>query len=209
MFEHYLTIAKPWLEHYGYFALFGGVFVEGFGLPAPGETLIIAAALLAGQGDMQLAAVLLTAWLAAVLGDNLGYLLGRWGGRRLFLKIGVKEDHLARVEGFFKRYGGGLVVAARFFEILRQLNGVVAGSMRMPWWRFVTFNALGAALWVGFWGGGVFLLGKHFEQVESVLRSLAPYVIGLGLMALAALGWYLLASGRGRAGTQHSTEDKS
>ncbi|MEZ5452478.1 MAG: DedA family protein [Thiothrix sp.] len=201
MLEHYLTIAKPWLEQYGYFALFGGVFVEGFGLPAPGETLIIAAALLAGQGDLNPVVVLLTAWLAAVLGDNLGYLLGRWGGHRLFLKVGVKPDHLAHVEHFFKRYGGGVVVAARFFEILRQLNGVVAGSMQMPWWRFVTFNALGAALWVGFWGGGVWLLGKHFEQVENALRSFAPYVIALGLVALAALGWYLLA-GRGKANVQ-------
>ena len=144
MIEHYLAVAKPWLEQYGYLALFGGVFVEGFGMPAPGETLIIGASLLAGQGDMQLAAVMLTAWFAAVLGDNLGYLMGRWGGRRLFLKIGVKADHLAHVERFFTRFGGGVVVAARFFEVLRQLNGVVAGSMRMPWWRFVAFNALGA-----------------------------------------------------------------
>lgn len=200
MLEHYLTIAKPWLEQYGYFALFGGVFVEGFGIPAPGETLIIASALLAGQGDMQLPAVLFIAWLAAVLGDNLGYLLGRWGGHRLLLKVGVKPDHLRHVEHFFERYGGGVVVAARFFEILRQLNGVVAGSMQMPWWRFLVFNALGAALWVGFWGGGVFLLGKHFEQLENILHSIAPYVIGLGLAALVTLGWYLL-SGRAKTKT--------
>lgn len=200
MLEHYLTIAKPWLEQYGYFALFGGVLVEGFGIPAPGETLVIASALLAGQGDLHLLAVLLIAWLAAVLGDNLGYLLGRWGGHRLLLKVGVKPDHLQHVEHFFKRYGGGVVVAARFFEILRQLNGVVAGSMQMPWWRFLVFNALGAALWVGFWGGGVFLLGKHFEQLESILRGIEPYVIALGLMALLILGWYLVA-GRGRAKT--------
>lgn len=208
MLEHYLAVAKPWLEQYGYFALFGGVLVEGFGLPAPGETLIIASALLAGQGDLNPAAVLLTAWLAAVLGDNLGYLLGRWGGRRLFLKVGVKQAHLEHVEAFFKRYGGGVVMAARFFEVLRQLNGVVAGGMRMPWWRFIVFNALGAALWVGVWGGGVFLLGKHFEQVESVLHGVEPYAISVGLILLAALGWYLLVSGRARAKLP-DTEDKS
>lgn len=191
MLEHYLTVAKPWLEQYGYLALFGGVFVEGFGLPAPGETLIIGASLLAGQGNMQLAAVLPTAWLAAVLGDNVGYLLGRWGGQRLLLKVGVKADHLAHVERFFTRFGGGVLVAARFFEILRQLNGVVAGSMRMPWWRFVAFNALGAGLWVGLWGGGVFLMGRHFAQVEGWLRTAAPYVTAIGLIALAGLAWYL------------------
>jgi membrane protein DedA with SNARE-associated domain len=208
MLEHYLTIAKPWLEHYGYFALFGGVFVEGFGLPAPGETLIIASALLEEQGDMQLVPVLLTAWLAAVVGDNLGYWLGRWGGRRLFLKVGVKPDHLAHVERFFTRYGGGVVVAARFFEILRQLNGVVAGSMRMPWWRFMGFNALGAGLWVGFWGGGIFLLGRHFAKVEAWLHTATPYVSALGLLALAGLAWYLLAPARTPPVNPISTEEK-
>lgn len=191
MLEHYFTLAKPWLDQYGYFAVFGGVFVEGFGLPAPGETLIIAAALLAERGEMQLLLLLLTAWLAAVLGDNLGYVIGRWGGRSLLLKVGVKPSHLEHVERFFNRYGGGVVAAARFFEILRQLNGIVAGSMGMPWWRFLTYNALGAALWVGFWGGGIFLLGKHFAQVEMALRAVAPYITLLGLAALAGLLWYL------------------
>jgi membrane protein DedA with SNARE-associated domain len=206
MLEHYLTVAKPWLEQYGYLALFGGVFVEGFGLPAPGETLIIGASLLAAQGDMQLAAVLPIAWLAAVLGDNVGYLLGRWGGRQLFLRIGVRADHLARVERFFKRFGGAVVVAARFFEILRQLNGVVAGGLRMPWWRFVAFNALGAALWVGLWGSGAFLLGSHFTQVEARLRTAAPYVTAIGLIALAGLAWYLRAPVRPAKTSNRSTE---
>lgn len=206
MIGHYLTIAKPWLEQYGYLALFGGVFVEGFGLPAPGETLIIAAALLAGHGDMQFASVLLTAWLAAVLGDNLGYLLGRWGGRCLFVKLGIRPDHLARVERFFMHYGGGVVLAARFFEILRQLNGVVAGSMQMPWGRFVAFNALGAGLWVGLWGGGVFLLGRHFAQVEIWLRSAAPYVSTAGLIALVGLAWYLLEPARAAKTNSRSVE---
>lgn len=201
-FEHYLTIARPWLEQYGYFALFGGVFVEGFGLPAPGETLIIAAALLAGQGDMNPIGVLLTAWLAAVVGDNLGYALGRWGGRRLFLRLGVKRSHLRRVEGLFRRYGGGIVLSARFFEVLRQLNGVVAGSMGMPWRRFLLFNSLGAALWVGLWGGGVWFLGEHLEQIEQLLRRFEPYVIGLGIAALLLVVGYLLRS----AGTRHKQD---
>ena len=194
MFEHYLTLAQPWLEQYGYFALFGSVFLEGFGMPTPGESLIIAASLLAERGDMQIIPVLLTAWLAAVLGDNIGYMLGRWGGHRLLLKVGVKSDHLAHVESFFKRYGGGIVIAARFIVILRQLNGVVAGSMQMPWWRFLTFNALGAALWVGFWGGGAFFLGEHFAQIENGFRGVVPYAVALGLLALAGLAWYLFGT---------------
>lgn len=194
MFEHYLAIAQPWLEQYGYFALFASVFLEGFGMPTPGESLIVAASLLAGRGDMHIAPVLLAAWLAAVMGDNVGYLLGRKGGQHLLHKVGVKPDHLARVEGFFRHYGGGIVVLARFFPILRQLNGVVAGSMKMPWWEFLTFNALGATLWVGFWGGGVYFLGGHFEQVEQAFRGVVPYAVAVGLVALAVLGWYLWGS---------------
>ncbi|WP_020393622.1 DedA family protein [Thiolinea disciformis] len=191
MFEHYLTIAQPWLDQYGYFALFISVFLEGFGMPTPGESLIVASSLLAGRGDMHIVPILLAAWSAAVLGDNTGYLLGRWGGLRLLHKLRVKPDHLLKVEGFFQRYGGGIVVVARFFPILRQLNGVVAGSMKMSWWRFLMFNLLGAALWVGFWGGGVYFLGGHFEQVEQIFHGLVPFVVVAGLAALLGLVWYL------------------
>lgn len=191
MFEHYLTLAQPWLDQYGYFALFVSVFLEGFGMPTPGESLIVASSVLAGRGEMHIIPVLLSAWLAAVLGDNIGYLLGRWGGHHLLLKVGVKADHLVYVERFFKRYGGGIIGVARFFIILRQLNGVVAGSMQMLWWRFLAFNALGATLWVGFWGGGVYFMGQHFEQLEQIFRGIAPYVVVVGLLALAWLGWYL------------------
>lgn len=191
MFEHYLTLAQPWLDQYGYFALFASVFLEGFGMPTPGESLIVAASMLAGRGDMHIVLVLLFAWLAAVLGDNIGYLIGRWGGHRLLYKVGVKAGHLAKAEHFFKHYGGGIVIIARFFPVLRQLNGVVAGSMQMPWWRFLLFNVLGAALWVGFWGGGVYWLGGHFEQVEQAFQGVVPYAVAAGLAALAGLAWYL------------------
>lgn len=194
MLEHYLLIAKPWLEQYGYIALFVGVFVEGFGIPAPGETLIIASSALAGQGDMKLPVVLLVAWVAAIAGDNVGYLLGRWGGQRLILKFGVRADHLLRVEQFFKRYGGGVVMTARFFEVLRQLNGIVAGSMRMPWWRFLVFNAVGATLWVGLWGAGSYFLGKHFAFVKAWVHNFSPYIIGVGVLGLLVLLWYLFLS---------------
>lgn len=198
MFEHYLAIAQPWLDQYGYFALFVSVFLEAFGMPTPGESLIVASSLLAGRGDMHIVPILLSAWLAAVLGDNTGYLIGRWGGRHLLHTVGVKPEHLAKAERFFKRYGGGIVIIARFFPVLRQLNGVVAGSMQMPWWRFLSFNMLGAALWVGFWGGGVYWLGGHFEQIEQAFQGVVPYTVAVGLAALAGLVWYLKPWARGQ-----------
>lgn len=193
--HHYLDVAAPYIERYGYTAVFAGVMVESFGIPAPGQSLVIAGAVLASQGEMHIAVLLLTAWSAAVIGDNIGYAIGHFGGRRLVLRhgryVGVRADHLERVERFFQRYGGGIVVAARFFEILRQLNGVIAGTAGMPWWRFLAFNATGAALWVGLWGLGVFYLGQHMEQVLAVFRRFEPYVVAVGVIAVVGLGIFL------------------
>lgn len=195
LLQHYLDAARPYLEQYGYSALFTGVFVEGFGIPAPGETLVVASALLAAQGDLHIAYVLLVAWAAAVLGDNIGYAIGHFGGRRLVLRhgrfVGIREHHLEKVEHFFRRYGGVLVALARFFEVLRQLNGVVAGTSGMPWWRFLTYNAVGAALWIGLWGYGVYRLGRHIDRLLELFARFEPYVIGAGIVAAAALVIYV------------------
>jgi membrane protein YqaA with SNARE-associated domain len=132
---------------------------------------------------------------AAVIGDNIGYAIGHFGGRRLVLRhgryVGVRADNLDRVERFFQRYGGIIVVVARFFEILRQLNGVVAGTVGMTWWRFLAFNAVGATLWVGLWGWGVFYLGRHMEQVHTVIKRFEPYAVTTGVLALVGVVVYL------------------
>lgn len=202
--HHYLEIAGPYIERYGYAAVFAGVMVESFGIPAPGQSLVMAGALLASQGDMHIVLLLLTAWSAAVIGDNIGYAIGHFGGRRLVLHhgryVGVRADHLERVERFFDRYGGGIVVAARFFEVLRQLNGVIAGTAGMPWWRFLAFNATGAALWVSLWGLGVFYLGRHMEQVLAVFKRFEPYIVFVGVFAVVGLVLFLFWR---RAGGSH------
>jgi membrane protein DedA with SNARE-associated domain len=189
--HHYLAIAQPYLQSYGYAALFVVVGVEGFGIPAPGESLVVAAGFLSSQGEMSLAASLATAWLAAVAGDNIGYAIGHFGGRRLVLRAGVRPEHLRRVEGFFGRFGGSIVIVARFFEVLRQLNGVMAGIGGMPWWRFLLYNGIGAALWVGLWGGGVYLLGRHMEMFIRLFHTFEPYIVAgavtAAVLALAAL----------------------
>lgn len=195
-FQHYLDIAQPYLQHYGYLAVFAMVVVEGFGIPAPGQTLIIAGALLSTKGDMHIALLTIVAWSAAVIGDNIGFAIGHFGGRRLVLRkgryIGVSESHLKKVEKFFGRWGGGLVVAARFIDVLRQLNGVVAGIAGMPWWRFLLFNATGAALWVGVWGVGVYYLGRHMEQSAMWFSRVEPYLIAVGVIALLFVIFYLV-----------------
>lgn len=194
--------AAPYLHRYGYAAVFGALLLESFGLPLPGETMLIAGAALATEGELHLIPLLACAWLAAVLGDNVGFAIGRFGGRRLVVghgaRIGITESRLARVEAFFRRYGGEVVLVARFFAVLRQLNGIVAGSVGMGWGRFLAFNAVGAALWVSAWGFGVYYFGQTLGHVIARVHGLG-YVIGLLALILIVGGIALYARPRGRA----------
>jgi membrane protein DedA with SNARE-associated domain len=185
-----IGLAAPYLNRYGYAAVFGALLLESFGLPLPGEAMLIAGAALAAEGELHLLPLLASAWLAAVLGDNIGFAIGHFGGRRLIVRhgarIGITESRLAAVEMFFQRYGGGVVLVARFFALLRQLNGIVAGSLGMSWWRFLAYNAVGAALWVGAWGIGVYTIGER-------LGALAPWVHRLGYLAIGVTALVLAA----------------
>lgn len=190
--HHYLELAKPLLDQYGYLALFTSIFVEGFGIPAPGQTLLIASAVLAGKGQLSIAMVLITAWLATFLGNSVGYGIGVWGGKKLFARLGeTANKHLAKVEYYFAKYDGGVVIGARFFEVLRQLSGIVAGTLGMPWLRFTMFNAIGATLWVGVWGLGVYWIGEHMGMIKHALITIEPLIIVLGVGALLAGVWYI------------------
>ena len=196
-----LTTVRPYLDQYGYWALFGAILLEDFGLPVPGETLLIASALLASQGGMHLVPLLLIGWAAAVTGDNIGYAIGRFGGRKLVLRYGncilISEQRLQKAEGFFRRYGGAVVVVARFFAILRQLNGIVAGTVKMNWHRFLVYNILGAALWVSFWTMLFYKLGEKAFRYGAGFKTLQYFLLG-GLVAAAlALAVHLLRRRKG------------
>lgn len=186
--EREIAAVEPWLDRYGYGAVFSTVGVEGFGIPAPGQTLLIAGAVTAvTQTDFHIGLLLLTAFLAAILGSSLGYLLGRRGGRALLRRFRVNERHLQRVEQGFSRYGGGLIVIGRFFDGLRQLNGIAAGILEMPWWTFTAYNVLGAALWVGCWGLGIYYLDEHWRAILGFIRQLNPWAAAITLTGMALL----------------------
>jgi len=190
--EDAIAKVQPFLDHYGYAAVFLAVLVEGFGLVAPGQTLLIAAALTAARGDLNIAWVLFWACTAAILGNSLGYLLGRRGGRPLLHKIRVNEQRLDRMEGYFSRYGKGLVLMARFFDGLRQLNGIVAGMLKMPWNVFTTFNILGALLWTGFWGLGAYWVDKKIASLHVTFRAVGSWIAVVSILAFLALFVHLL-----------------
>jgi membrane protein DedA with SNARE-associated domain len=184
----------PILNNYGYFAVGGLVLVEDFGIPVPGETILIAASLYAGAGRLNVVAVGIIAWICAVLGDNIGFLIGHFGGRRLALKYGkyvfLTSARLDKAEHFFEHHGGKIIVAARFIEGLRQANGIVAGITGMHWKRFIPFNALGAALWVGLWVSVGYLAGNHITTIYEQITRYSLYVlIVLAVAVVALIGW--------------------
>ncbi len=181
-------LVRPWLDTYGYAGLFGVVFVEGFGVPAPGQASLMASAMLARTGGMNIVWVLATVWTAAFSGDTLGYMIGRRWGRRVLMRLPVSQSVLDRAEAAYRRYGGIVVVFARFVDGFRQINGVAAGSFEMPWRIFLVFNAIGASLWCGVWGLGVYFAS---DTIIAVWRQMAPWhrhgwFFVAGLIALAA-----------------------
>jgi membrane protein DedA with SNARE-associated domain len=189
---HAAAHAAPLLERYGYPVLFAAILVEGIGIPAPGQTLLIAASLTAAGGDLGIAWVMTWAFIAAWLGNSLGYLIGLRGGRPLLKKLPVNEEHLQRIEHSFARASGAIILVARFVDGLRQLNGIVAGLLQLPWGRFTTVNILGALLWVVFWGLGSYFLGREVLQVHLTLRQVEPWIAGLALFAFLLLIVYAL-----------------
>ncbi len=179
----------PLLSHYGYLAVGGLVMLEDFGVPVPGETVLIAAAVYAGAGRLNVVLVAVIAFVAAVVGDNIGYVIGYFGGRELVLRWGryvfLTPSRLEKAERFFKRNGGKVVTVARFIEGLRQANGIIAGVTEMPWLRFLVFNAVGAALWVGLWTTAGYLAGGSINTLYPEVVRYEVYV-GIGLAVLVS-----------------------
>lgn len=192
-----LAHLAPLLDHYGYLAVGLLVFAEDFGIPVPGEAILIAAAVYAGTGRLAIAAVVAIAVVAALVGDNVGYLIGRSGGRAFVHRWGryvlLTPRRFLAAESFFHRHGGKVVTAARFIEGLRQANGIIAGTTGMPWKRFLTFNALGALLWVGLWATLGDVTGTHITAVyDQIVRYQRYVLIALGVLVAAFIARHFL-----------------
>ena len=127
--------------------------------------------------------------VAAVLGDNVGYWIGVRGGRRVVHRYGryifITPERLERAEKFFARRGNRIVVVARFIDGLRQLNGVIAGITAMPWRTFLIYNAIGAALWVGWWTTISYVLGTHLVAIIEHTHRYKWWAIAFIAVAIA------------------------
>ena len=179
------------IEHYGLVFLFGIVCLESAGLWLPGETALIAAAVYASNGHLTITGVITVAAVGAIVGDNIGYWLGREGGRRLFYRYAllsrVADRFIPAGERFFKRHGGKAVFLARFFAGIRVTGAWMAGITRMKWWRFLFWNAAGGIVWAVAVGLIAFYAGK--AAADALARyGIYGAIVGVIVLVLLAAG---------------------
>jgi membrane protein DedA with SNARE-associated domain len=192
---------EGWLASYGYIVVFFLVMGESLGLPVPGETALIAAALYAGStGKLEIQTVIIVAAAAAIIGDNIGFAIGRYGGAKVLLKYGDKvrlhEGRLRIGIWLFRHHGGKVVFFGRFVSVLRTYAAFLAGANRMSWPRFLFFNATGGILWATAFGLGYYLFGDILERIGTALD------IGLGALGILAVAGFVFWMRRREASLQ-------
>ncbi len=176
--------ATQMIGQYGYGAVALAVGIESIGIPFPGETMLIAAAVYAGSThQLSVTLVVVAAAAGAIVGDNIGFWIGREFGFRFLLRYGryvrVTEPRIKLGQYLFLRHGGKVVFFGRFVAVLRALAAVLAGTNRMTWPRFLAFNAAGGIAWATIYGVGAYLLGQQITHV------LGP--VGMALLAVAVV----------------------
>src|SRR5215472_11345458 len=185
------------LDHYGYAPIAMLLLLENIGVPVvPGELALIAGAIFAGTGraGLNVVAVGVIAVACCFVGAEIGYGIGRLGGRAVVLRYGryvfVREHHLDRAEAAVTKYGGVLVVLARFIVGLREFNGIIAGATGMQGRRFTGYNGIGAPVWVAVWVSAGYLAGDHINAIYRDATRYSAYALAVVAVALAAyLGW--------------------
>ncbi len=174
------------VHDYGLIVVAVVIGFESVGLPFPGETVLILAGIFAGtKHDLNIASVIVTAAIAAIAGQTIGYVVGREFGYRLLLRYGpymkITEGRIKLGEYLFLRHGTKIIFIGRFVPVLRSLAGILAGANRMPWPQFMLANVAGAFAWAGIFGFAAYMLGHQVEHLAG------PLVIVVGIAALIVL----------------------
>ena len=170
----------------GYPAAALGILIESSGIPFPGELTLVAVAAYAGSGHLNIVVVIVLGALGAIVGGDLGYLIGLRGGRpfieRLLAIFRLEVAHLAQAEMFFAHHGDKTILVGRFIVGLRTWASVFAGVAHMPFWRFQLYSVLGAVPWAILWGIVGYVLGNNWPLLTTVLKT-----VGYGGLAVALL----------------------
>src|SRR5262249_7145112 len=174
------------IADYGLLVVAVVIGLESIGLPFPGESVLILAGIFAGtRHELNIFWVIVVAAIAAIVGQAIGYVMGREFGYRLLLRYGpyvrVTESRIKLGEYLFLRHGRKIIVVARFVPLLRSLAGILAGANRMPWLQFMLANSAGAFAWAAVFGIASYFLGHQVEHVAG------PVMIAIGIAALILL----------------------
>jgi membrane-associated protein len=171
------------IETVGYIGLFAIVFAESglfFGFFLPGDSLLLTAGLLASQGKLDLAILVIALPIAAILGDSVGYWFGKKTGPRIFRRedsLLFRRKNLLAAKAFYERHGGKTIVLARFMPFIRTFAPIVAGAVEMEYARFLLFNVVGGLLW----GAGVtaadYYLGQRIPDIDRYFLAVVAAVI--------------------------------
>src|SRR5271165_3147171 len=169
MNHHIFELVRGAVVHYGYWAVAALLLLEGAGLPLPGETILVLASFLAySEHELQLPWVIVVGIVATTAGGELGFALGRHGGRPLIERyrhvFSIRAESVERGERLFDRYGAATVFLARFLFGMRVLASLLAGALHMSWRKFSLFNFLGAAVWVSLMCGAGYSFGRHWGR---------------------------------------------
>ena len=187
-----LETLQQWLQTWGYGVIFAAMLLENAGVPLPGETVTLLGGYAAGSGELQVLGVMAAAAGGAIVGDNLGYWVGRRAGWDLILRVGrllgQSPDQLESLRQTFQRHAGKSVLLGRFVAVLRVVAGPMAGAVHMPYRRFLICNAAGALLWSSTMVGLAWL-GGRWVPLAVMVRGVLQF--GLGALLLLALVVFL------------------
>lgn len=194
MTHHIFDLLRSALAHYGYWAIAGALLLENAGVPVPGETVLLLASFLAySERSLQLPWIIMVGTVAATLGDNVGYAIGHYGGRRLLDRyrniFRVSDEAVARGERLFLRYGAVTILFARFVFGMRVIAGPMAGVLRMPWKKFAVFNFLGAGLWVTVISVLGFAFGSRWKLLMQFMKRFDLALVAVFVVIIAAMWW--------------------
>jgi membrane protein DedA with SNARE-associated domain len=194
MTHHIFDLLRSALAHYGYWAIAGALLLENAGVPVPGETVLLLASFLAySERSLQLPWIIMVGTVAATLGDNVGYAIGHYGGRRLLYRyrniFRVSDEAVARGERLFLRYGAVAILFARFVFGMRVIAGPMAGVLRMPWKKFAVFNFLGAGLWVTVISVLGYAFGSRWKLLMQFMKRFDLALVAVFVVVIAAMWW--------------------
>ncbi len=201
MGQHLFELLREYLAHYGYWAVAAALLLENTGVPVPGETMLMLASFLAySEHRLRLPYIILVGVCAATIGDNLGFLLGHYGGKPLlerYRKVPRVYRTIARGEGLIQRYGSFAIFIARFIAGMRIIAGPLAGVLRMPWRKFAVFNFLGAAVWVTVISSVGYFFGRHWDELARIMKGFNLAVLLAAVLLVVFFWWRQRRKGTG------------